>query len=556
MGLGQNLPGDHRPKKMQASTKAALKLATRQWEHEQGEYARQQQRLQRREQRRRLASSSTDSPSDVIFLDDELVDDDQITPEDHLKAKIKFLETVAKIYEKECQDLQARDRKTAVEVERGMTREIDVILDKHRSATVEVKRLQELLRTAAQDREETIARMTHDFQRVHARSQERHQLQVRSLKQEIETLTSKIDFLEESLKEQRTMGDASAAMENIERRYAADDAEARVVEDRAALKEEREQRLRLEDENTSLKHQLKRAVEFAQSLSGAVSTMDQLLRTTQERHVVLVEDLLSSSTGLEETNASAVANASAQDPELATNLSSHLAAVPDTPTRLSKLAAPDHAPASGSTTHAGHAHVGSANWWSKGYIVEIVDQFQRSLTQLAVVIESQHIELGLSVRCSRELFTQHATVAREKLMENYAHCQLLLARTGELERAVAEARDSSQRERDRALDQRDQVLLQLRARDAKERRVVRHVECQTVARIERSATFAGGVGSVALSDAANSGINAAGSGGSGTGGNASTVATAAGGGTSTSGGGGAPSAAQGGNTTSAKTGKT
>lgn len=412
-----------------------------------------------------------------------------------LKLKNRFLEEMAAAYQTECEYQTTANQQAAVELQRDTEHELRVQMDRNRSLFLDITKLQDELEKTRVEKESLAAKLTSDFQKTLQRLEERHKLSMTTMQRENEKLAGQVRTFEAQVKEQQTLTSADHAVRLNDLRMQVDDLKGQ-LRDAAVLQRQQDvQRVQYESELVELKSHLKKAKELLVSLEPTIHTIQQLTSKCESKHGALVEDLLQLAAEAHEASLIAIgakAVPEGADPYSGTGDPANTGSDPN----MSALTV-------GSDASPGAALNTSGTTYQippKLSVMQLSAKFSTSVGRLQSVIDSQHVELALAVRCANELHGKNMKESKDRLNASYAHCQLLLSRIGDLEAALSQAKDHAFHERDKALNQRDQALIQLRARDARERRIVRHVEVQTHTALEMQAMMLANAASMVEDD--------------------------------------------------------
>lgn len=407
---------------MQASTRTAIKNRTKKWE------------LEHRQMSQRGAQDFALS-----------------------RLKCEFMEDLLRLHQQELEFQLSTDRREMRVLEREMAGEIETLSEVNKNLTRQVKGLQEELSHLRRDKEEGVQQATTNFHRVMQRHQDRNTATQRQLENEKDMLLGKVKQLEALVAEQRAVDQAESAVEIMELRYHIEDIKAELADRTRELEQEQAQRHSVEDQLLEVRQQLQHLVDFVDALDETADRVNGMMSKSQTHHAQLVESLLSG------------AHLSSGDRPIAK----------DSVERGAQLRKPG-----GSLFLRTNA---SATEDNQGKMkLTPAQRLGAAMAKLEGLLESQQVELALATRCALDAFERTMKDNTTKLRASYAHCELQLARIADLERQRAEHADYTLHERDRALNQRDQALVQARAvKDAKQAKICRHVETQTFQRPDK-----------------------------------------------------------------------
>ena len=371
----------------------------------------------------------------------------QISAE-YYQHKVAYLEDMLRLYQQEL-DFHLSSKKTGAKGGVGpgalamgisdaeLSRMSDVSVGMARQLRI----LNDEIAALRKEKEMAVHAVTNDFQKAIQRNNERQAQISRTMLQENEALKSKILSLEAEQRDRKSMESANHAVEIMDLRYRIDELQTQLKETEADVEQERELRLALEDELVNARQELHDMVTFVEGFDTVAEDILKQIARQRQHHSTLVNTLLQSS-----------ALASGNGTENVTEN------IRRTDEELGDL----------SVAHMGH---------------NPTERLRMMLDKLETTSEAQQVELALAIRCAIDGFDAALKESSQKLNASYAHCEMQVRRIEDLEREFAEQRDHAFADRDKAMNQRDQALLQLRSRqDTKDHRFLKHVDVQTVVR--------------------------------------------------------------------------
>uniref|UniRef100_A0A7S1MV05 Uncharacterized protein n=1 Tax=Neobodo designis TaxID=312471 RepID=A0A7S1MV05_NEODS len=422
-------------------------------------------------------------------------------PFERIETRSQYLEDLLRLYQTEAETLAAEKERASKTSEHELSREIDRLTDTNYHLSQKLKAMHEEVATLRAERERDVSEVTAGFQRQLQRNQERLKMSSAAMQNENAVLKAKVEQLEAYVREQRALEQAEEEVRVVELQYHVDDLRNELAEKRAEVEVERRERTALEDELALLRQQQHEMITFIDALDDTAARVQDMRDRGKETHGQLVEMLLRSSQALLKEHIEASEKAELEQARIQ---AARGVAPMDTGDRRASTAKSDpvndklseatrllqqrqEALRSSAAAQAEEERRGAKKGQDRESQRNPASTLASAIATLRSALEAQQIEVALAARVALDAHEATLRETQGKLLNSYAQCELLVARTAELDRQAAEAREQCAAERDRALNLRDQAVLQLRTRDVRENaRARRHVETQTVA--ARSAT--------------------------------------------------------------------